>query len=135
MKAMGWMLGGLVMGITLVACQKNTAPPPPAVVQPPTPTPATADTISAIRAAEPKALIGRVVVVLPTDRLAAIGEVPVQDFKVGDRLSFMGNEGFLTTGVVLRIESTVNVKWDPPGPKGRAPIAGDLCVKFPSPQP
>jgi len=128
MKAARWLGVGFVT-LLLLACQTKKAVTPPPPPPPPAPQPATPDTLSALRAAVPNALIGRVVAVLPDKRLAAVSGIPVQRVKVGQHVSFMGNEGFLTGGeVVTTVDEWVHVKWEPPPATGRAPIVGDLCM-------
>lgn len=130
MLAKRWAGVILITCLGLAACQpkKTSVTRPP---QPPAPKPATAQTLAALKASDPNALIGRVVYVLPDERLASVRDIPVQQFKEGDIVSFMGNEGYLTSGQVVRIvDGSLHVKWFTPPPGGRAPIVGDLCGRL-----
>jgi hypothetical protein len=116
----------LALGL-LAACQYQAPVPPPAA---PAPRPATADTVAAVRAESPTALIGRVIAIYAPERMAAVGDVPAAQFKEGDRVVFLGNEGLLTGGVVMAIfkeKNVIHVKWDVAKSPGRDPIVGDLC--------
>lgn len=128
-------LAACVLAALLSAgCQKSAPPPAPTpIAQPPVPMPATLETIAALRKSAPNLPIGRVTHLLPEYRLASVGDVPVKDFKVGQRVSFMGNDGFLTGGEVVRIVGDgLHVKWDVPPASGRAPIVGDLLIRVPA---
>lgn len=84
--------------------------------------------------ADPSAIVGVVMQSLPRERFAAVGDVPVDEFRVGEVVTFIDVEQRqLTHGVVRRITSdTLHVEFEPPPRGGRAPRVGDLAVRFKS---
>lgn len=81
---------------------------------------------------DPKVVVGSVVGVLPEESLLAVGNVPVDRFFTGDPLSILDADettiAFAT--VVRRSLDTVHVKYTSQ-PTARAPVEGDLVVRFP----
>jgi hypothetical protein len=80
----------------------------------------------------PHSVIGRVVAVVPESRLAAVGDVQVQDFKPGDIVTFMGGEETpLADGeIVAIVKDTLHVKYTQGPHSPRAPAVGDLAFRF-----
>jgi hypothetical protein len=78
-----------------------------------------------------EARVGLVTAVLPTANLAAVGSVPVNDFTVGDIITFIDSNGkTLTLGHVEAINrNSITVRYANPGPHGRAPVRGDAGVR------
>lgn len=78
----------------------------------------------------PNAIVGPVVESLPAERLAAIADVPVEQFRRGDIITFINTKlDVVDTGRVLKItKDQVHVRYDTPGPGQREPKAGDLGV-------
>ena len=118
----------LVMLCTLAGCAHRTdtavsQPAPPADVQ---------AVRQAIRASDPKAIVGVVTAVLPDTSFASVGDVPVADFHVGEVVTFIdGEQHSLTHGVVKGISGdSLHVQYDKPATGGREPQVGDLAVRF-----
>ena len=102
---------------------------------PPIAPPATAETAQQIRQAfqqrDPSTLVGLVIATLPDADLAAVGDVPVNQFKNGDLVTFIdSNQAIIAVGnVVNTTADAVHVKYHPQGDVARAPREGDLAVK------
>jgi hypothetical protein len=79
------------------------------------------------------ARVGVVLAVKPDAHLAAVGDVPVSDFKKGDVLSFVdANRKLVANGQVKDIQKDLLiVGYDVPA-KGRAPQVADLAVRLKS---
>ena len=73
--------------------------------------------------------VGVVTAVRPESHLAAVGDVPLQDFSIGDVLTFIdAHEQPFNTGEVVNASSTsLHVKYDA---KRRAPREGELAVRL-----
>lgn len=86
-----------------------------------------------IQRSDPSALVGFVTEALPKERLVAVGELPVNQFRVGQVVMFVDvNQKRLTSGVVKRITTDeLHIQYQPPPKDGRAPRMGDLAVRFP----
>jgi hypothetical protein len=80
----------------------------------------------------PEALVGRVAETLPNEPFAAVTDVPLEAFHVGELITFMDtNQNALTNGVIRRItENALHVQYDPPRIGGRSPRPGDLAVRL-----
>ncbi len=123
------VLIGLVT--TAVACR----PKPKPQVMPPAPAPADERTVAAIRqqfqAIDPRTIVGMVIKVLPSDALLAVGDVPTDQFKVGDVMGIYNTDTvLLAQGRVIRITAdTVHLKYDRPEAGQRAPAEGDLAIR------
>jgi hypothetical protein len=78
-----------------------------------------------------EARVGLVTAVLPNANLAAVGSVPVNDFTVGDIITFIDSNGkTLTLGNVEAINrNSITVRYSNPGPHGRVPVRGDAAVR------
>lgn len=104
--------------------------------QPQTAAPASEDRVRMIRqnyqSIDPAARVGLVIAVRPEYRLAAVSDVAVEDFSVGDVVVFVdANEEPLVNGtVVAKTEDAIHVKYNEPKSGGRAPNVGDLAVRF-----
>ena len=77
------------------------------------------------------ARVGLVTAVLASDNLAAVSNVPVKDFSIGDIITFIDSNGrVLTLGNVEAINrNSITVRYSNPGPHGRAPVEGDAAVR------
>ena len=84
---------------------------------------------------DPSARMGRVIAVLPDERMASIGEINVQEFQRGEAIQILGAEDQpVATGVVLSIvNDTLHVRYTPVGEGGRRPYVGDLAIRFSMP--
>jgi hypothetical protein len=80
---------------------------------------------------DPNVRVGVVTSVLPEERLASVGDVSLDDFQDGQGLTFIDTNGkTLTYGHIVRItQSSLHVRYNAPGPDGRAPQKGDLAVR------
>lgn len=79
---------------------------------------------------DPHAKVGTVIAVLPDKALAAVGDLPVADFQIGDVLVLMDTkQQVIGAGhVVAKTADAVHIAYDVTA-KGRAPQVGDLAVK------
>jgi hypothetical protein len=84
---------------------------------------------------DPGAQMGRVIAVLPDERMASIGEINVQEFQRGQAIQILGAEDQpVATAVVLSIvNDTLHVRYTPVGQGGRQPYVGDLAIRFSMP--
>jgi hypothetical protein len=121
----------LAAAFTLAGC--TTEPPP----ETPAPPPPAARPVSEVRARfarlNPDVLTGLVVAARPADRLVAVGDIPVADFKPGDVITFFGatDEAALGSGLVEEIlKDTLHVRYPIPAEGHRAPTKGDIAVRF-----
>lgn len=80
--------------------------------------------------ADPDARVGVVMAVRDELRLAAVGQVPVSDFRDGDTITFIDlNEQVLAHGTVASIEEGLLVVRYEPAQDGRDPRVGDLAIR------
>jgi hypothetical protein len=81
-----------------------------------------------IQKAQPGAQVGRVIVVLTDAPYAAVIDLPVQDVKAGQTITFVDGEGNpVSNGTVAEVVGdAVHVKFDKAGK--RPPQKGDLAV-------
>jgi hypothetical protein len=88
--------------------------------------------VAAIRAryqaTNPRNRVGVVVATMADANLAAVGDIPVQDFAMGDILTFIdAREEPIATGRVVNATPTeLHLRYDA---KRRAPRVGDLAVR------
>lgn len=127
----GW-LGLIVMSGWIAGCAHKAPVPGPVATEPV----GTAQTLEEARArfkaANPGAEIGAVIAVLPEHNLAAIGDIPAANFKVGDPVTFLDNNlNDLTIGsVVAIVNNNLQVQYEAPAAGHRAPEVGDLAVRI-----
>ncbi len=121
----------IVTTMLLAGCRSEA--PQQTVVVPPAPTPVSAELRQRLATRAPDAVIGRVIAVLPDNRLAAVGDVPVTSFKREDVVTFIGSEDVtLVSGTVVEVlADAVHIRYELPADGQRAPAVGDLAVKFP----
>lgn len=121
-----WASAMILAAAMIAGCQQNKKPTTPQ------PVPVTAETRQRIQRLAPDAVIGQVIAILPEERLIAVGDLPIQDFKPGQVLSFIGGEPEpVGAGVVVSIvRDTLHVRYEPPPPGGRPPAVGDLAIRF-----
>lgn len=133
------LAGILVLGLVLaIGCRPKRQPAPPA----PSPLEMARTRAEALResyrAIDPKARVGMVISTRADFSLAAVGDVPISDFRVGDAISFIGsgeqaNAQAMAHGTVTQIDTAANlliVRYEIAPSNGRAPQAGDLAVRF-----
>jgi hypothetical protein len=84
------------------------------------------------QAQNPHARIGVVVDILPNRNLAAVGDVQIGDFYVGETVCFVdANSNPIVCGTVDRITADqVHVKYENPQLGHRPPMVGDIAVAF-----
>jgi hypothetical protein len=122
------MVVTLLAGALLAGCQAQ----PKETVAPP----ADEQTLTLIRqsftATDPKAIVGLVIAVLPDQMYAAVGDVDVKDFTEGEVITFIDtNKKPLVNGVVKKVtEDALDVRYEMPAVGSRAPMKGDLAVRF-----
>jgi hypothetical protein len=88
------------------------------------------------RQQNPGVVVGPVADVMPDVQLVAITAVPLDQFRVGDAVTFINpDEQLVDTGAVFDIKPHILVvKYDRPGARGRAPQVGDVMVHLPTPR-
>ena len=127
-----WMLI-VALGLLPAGCtrsQKTLAPPPP-------PPLSSDERLAQIRQTlsrqEPTAIVAPVVETLSNAKLAALGDVGVDQFRRGDIITFIDSEmNVINTGIVTRITNDqVHVRYDPPDAAHREPRPGDVGVLVP----
>jgi hypothetical protein len=136
MRRQQWVSGLVAAGLIAVGvagiagCGHHREPAGPAVAAP-----ADAATVADIRRAykqaDPDALVGLVIATLPDSQLAAVGDVPVSEFKAGDVVTFIdSNQATIAVGTVEVVkDDVIHVKYEPRGDAARAPREGDLAVR------
>jgi hypothetical protein len=98
--------------------------------------PPSQDQIAQVRdsftAQNPKTRIGVVVDILPNQNLAAVGDVQISDFYIGESVCFIdANSNPVVCGTVQRITADqIHVKYEAPAVGHRAPMVGDIAVAF-----
>jgi hypothetical protein len=115
--------------LSLCGCQSHPKEP----TQPAPPPVASADKIAAIRETiqkgQPGSLVGQVIAVSTEyGPYAAVADLPVQDVKVGQVITFLDADGNpINNGTVMAVVGdTLHVKYDP---AGKRPVqTGDLAV-------
>jgi hypothetical protein len=125
------------MAVTAAAfvggCAHHQAPATQPIAEPATP-----ETVQSIRQSyqqrDPSTVVGLVIATLPESNLAAVGDVPVGEFKAGDVVTFIdSNQTTIAVGnVVNTTADAVHVRYEPQGDSPRAPREGDLAVKVKS---
>ncbi|MGB7159732.1 MAG: hypothetical protein WBD40_16815 [Tepidisphaeraceae bacterium] len=118
----------LVAGL-LIGCQPKAAkePPPSGEASPQL----TASIRERYQRANPKNLVGVVIAVKGDANLAAVGDVPVQEFGIGDVLTFIdtAEQPIATGSVVNATPDALHIRYEV---KTRAPRVGDLAVRLPN---
>jgi ribosomal protein L35AE/L33A len=123
----------LIVAVGLAAgCRSKVVPKGPAVI--PTTEEQSASIRAAYQQARPGTVVGRVVKVNESDRLAAVENMDAQVLARGDVVVFVNaEEQIVVTGRVERIAGyKVHVQFDSPAPDQRSPAVGDLAVHVPS---
>lgn len=96
--------------------------------------PASIEVLNQIRAhyasVDPNALVGRVVATLPQNGLIAVGDMPLDQFKIGDTLVIIDTkQKIVAAGKVVRMtDNALHLSYDV-APSGRDPRLGDLAVR------
>lgn len=122
-------LAMMVMAIAFgTGCARTARPEQPAPV-------ASRDRVQQLRESyqrvNPNARVGVVTAVLPDENLAAVGDVPVGDFEVGQSMTITDANGdTLAIGQIVRITGdSLHLKYPAPPAGHRAPQVGDLAVR------
>lgn len=81
----------------------------------------------------PNVRVGAITGVLADERLAAVGDVNVADFQVGQSLTLIdSNAQTLTIGQIVRItDDSLHVRYRQPATGQREPQVGDMAVRVP----
>ncbi|HEX4797065.1 MAG TPA: hypothetical protein VH370_24955 [Humisphaera sp.] len=126
MQTMRWVM---VIAVGLVCgCQQK--PPPPA------PEPATTPQMAAavrqnILQQDPMAKVGEVKEVYAERNLAAVGDVDVKEFAVGQVIVFVsGNLSPIASGQIIQIANDAGLLVVKYSVTKRAPVKGDLAAKM-----
>jgi hypothetical protein len=131
----GTLLVALIVPLVAVAgCQRKRMPTstdaelPPRQVDYP-------EAKARLQKLDPGANVGRVIAVLPDERMASIGEINVQEFQRGQTIQIIGaDDQPVASGVVLNIvNDTLHVRYNPVGEGGRRPYVGDIAIRFSMP--
>jgi hypothetical protein len=79
--------------------------------------------------------VGVVLAVLPRENLAAVGDIAVKDFAMGDTLVFIDDsENPIIDGTVVNItDNALHLRYSKPKLGRREPKPGDLAVRVASP--
>jgi hypothetical protein len=119
------LLSGLVLGLALTGCVKD--PPPAPEPQRVSPDQALRELRAELQSADPRSRVGLVISVLHEERLVAVGDIPVQDFREGDVITFVDQDGapFVNGRVVRITDDALHVKYES---NGRPPERGDIAV-------
>src|SRR3954451_2463175 len=116
----------LVIALLMAGCQAPAPTSQPSFIA------ASSDDARRIRASyqqqNPAVEVGLVVDTLPSENLAAIGDVDVSKFKPNDTVCFIDSSTApLVCGKVVRVtDDQVHVKYEDPQGARRAPMRGDL---------
>lgn len=83
----------------------------------------------------PENRVGVVIATLPDENLAAVGDIAIQDFGIGDLLVFMDTkERPLGSGRVINVtHNALHVRYRKPADGRREVRAGDLAVRIVTP--
>jgi hypothetical protein len=122
------MIASVVAGLFLFAgCGQEPEP-----IAPPVTDAQLQNLRSTYRQQDATARVGVVTAVLESEHLASVGKVPTRDFTEGDIITFMDSNGkVLTLGKVEAVNAdNLAVKYETPDKNGRAPMRGDVAVRF-----
>ena len=118
----------LLAAISLAVGCQTTQKPKPETTAPPASNERAAEIRDSIMKARPNSLVGQVILSLEDRPYAAVGDIPVQDAKVGQTVTFIDGNGqpFNAGTVVAIVGDTLHIKFDTSGK--RAPQKGDLAL-------
>lgn len=121
-----WAGMSILLGLAAAGCHHKAESLTPTPVVP------SAEVRQRVRHVASDALIGEVVAVMPESHLVAIGDIPVQNFRKGDILMFLGGDNTpIGAGTVVNVlPDTLHVQYEEPQVGGRSPALGDLAVYF-----
>lgn len=123
------ILPALFAAALLAGCQANVTTSDDAVEQPAI----SLENVARIRAMyqeiNPDTRVGYINAGLPGEQLVSVTDVPVEDFRTGDAITFINaSQQVIATGRVANVvDDNVHVKYVP---AERDPQVGDLAVKF-----
>lgn len=124
------MLPALLIAALLIGCETTATTDPTGGPDQPA---FSLDNVARIRAMyqeiNPDTRVGYINADLPGEQLVSVTDVPVDDFRTGDAITFIdGAQQVIATGRVVNvIDGHVHVKYTV---GTRAPRIGDLAVKF-----
>lgn len=124
----------LVLLLAVAGCRRQDRPAATEAELPPEPIDYPAAK-ARLQQMDPTAKVGRVIVVLPDERMAAVGDINVQAFQRGDTLQIVGaDDQPIASAVVLTIvDDVLHVRYTPVGEGGRRPYVGDIAIRFTMP--
>jgi PBP1b-binding outer membrane lipoprotein LpoB len=130
MRPTHWAAVATLAAAVLVGCQNKQQQAGPPVAPPATPQ-TVRDIRQSYQKAAPSTVVGLVIATMPESNLAAIGDVPVSQFKPGEVVTFIdSNQAVIAIGTVVNTTTdAVHVKYQPQGEAARPPRQGDLAVK------
>jgi hypothetical protein len=124
-------LGVVIVAGLVTGCAPKQAPPTgPADTQPVAAAYSLDTARESLKRGNPNAEVGSVVAVLAEANFASVADIPVNDFHVGDTITFLDDSlNNLTLGVVENIlNGRLQVRYDAPSAGRRAPQVGDFAV-------
>jgi pyruvate dehydrogenase E2 component (dihydrolipoamide acetyltransferase) len=126
----GWIGVVIAAGLVTGCAPKKPPTTSPSPMTQPTPSFTLDSARDQLKRANPNTEVGSVVAVLPEANLAAVGDVPTANFRIGDPITFLDDTlGDLTLGSVVAIENgRLHVRYDAPPAGHRAPQIGDFAV-------
>ncbi len=85
------------------------------------------------RRVDPRSRLGIVTAVKRDANLAAVGDIPIQDFGIGDVMTFIDtSERPLVSGTVVNATAIeLHIRYENPARGRREPRVGDLAVRLP----
>jgi hypothetical protein len=118
----------LAVASLVAGCQRKAEP----TAAPPTSTTISAEQREALAKKAPNAIIGTVTHAMPESRMVRVGDVDVSQFKRNDTVVFSAaNDDLIAAGWVVEVkDDSVHVQYAEPRAGQRAPLVGDLALKF-----
>jgi hypothetical protein len=126
------MVAAVVLGVSLFGCASKPKAQSQAATSPLVTAKQQAQKLqTTYQKTDASARVGVVLAVKPDTHLAAVGDVPTQDFKKGDVISFVdANQKLVANGHVRDVQKNLLiVGYDVPA-KGRAPQTADLAIRL-----
>jgi hypothetical protein len=127
-------VAAVVLGISLFGCASKPKAKPASTVPPLVAAKQHAQQLQMnYEKTDPNARVGVVLAVKADTHLAAVGDLPVKDFKTGEVLSFLDSAGKLVAnGQIKDIQKDLLIVGYEIPTNGRAPQVADLAVRLTS---
>jgi hypothetical protein len=126
----GWIGVVVVAGLVTGCAPKGPPATMPVATQPVVTTYTLETARDVLKRGNSNAEVGSVVAVLPEANFASVADVPVENYHIGDAITFVDNSlNDLTLGVVENIlNGRLQVRYDAPPAGHRIPEVGDFAV-------